>query len=260
MDNGNDRLPFDPGEERLDVINENLSLISRKRGLTFGTDSYLLAAFAKAVPSGRAAELGCGTAVASLLCAQKGKYSFVTAAEIQEKYADLARRNVELNGLKDKIAVVRADVRDLTEKDTGGPCDAVFANPPYMKSGAGKANDEEEMTVARREIFGGAEDFCGAAARLLKYGGSFSVVYRPDRTADLFCAMRGAGIEPKKMVAVYPYVDAPPCLILVEGRRGGAPGITVSRPLIIYSEHGRTDYTDDMAKIYEGFTFEHLIG
>ena len=145
MDNGNDRLPFDPGEERLDVINENLSLISRKRGLTFGTDSYLLAAFARAVPSGRAAELGCGTGVASLLCAQKGKYSFVTAAEIQEKYADLARRNVELNGLKDKIAVVRADVRDLTEKDTGGPCDGVFANPPYMKSGAGKANDEDMM-------------------------------------------------------------------------------------------------------------------
>ena len=259
MLSGNDRLPFDPEEERLDEINENLSLISRKRGLTFGTDSYLLAAFARAVPSGRAAELGCGTGVVSMLCAEKGKYARITAAEIQEKYADLALRNVNLNGLTEKITVVRADVRDLTETDTGGPCDAVFANPPYMKAGAGKENDEKEMTVARREVFGGAEDFCAAAARLLKYGGSFSVVYRPERTADLLCAMRGTGIEPKKMVTVYPYHNAPPCLILVEGRRGGAAGMAVSRPLVIYEEHGRTDYTDDMAKIYDGFTFEHLI-
>ena len=33
--------------EKIDEINERLSLIQLKRGLTFGTDSYFLAAFAR---------------------------------------------------------------------------------------------------------------------------------------------------------------------------------------------------------------------
>ncbi len=250
---------FDPAEERLDVINENLSLISRKRGLTFGTDAYLLAVFARPSSSGRAAELGCGTGVVSLLCAEKSKYSHITAAEIQEKYAELADRNVKMNGLSDRITVIRADIRDLTDRDSGGPCDSVFANPPYMKAGAGKENDDAEMSAARRELHGTVTDFCRAAARLLKYGGSFSAVYRPERTADLLCAMREAKIEPKRLVTVFPYFDSPPCLILIEGRSGGSPGMAISRPLVIYKEHGKTTYTDDMKKIYDDFTLDHLI-
>ena len=39
---------YDHQTERLDVINEDLSIIQSKKGLTFGTDSYLLAAFSKA--------------------------------------------------------------------------------------------------------------------------------------------------------------------------------------------------------------------
>ena len=31
--------------ERLDIVNENIRLIQKKNGLTFGTDAYLLAAF-----------------------------------------------------------------------------------------------------------------------------------------------------------------------------------------------------------------------
>ena len=38
---------FNPETERLDKINESLSLIQCRTGLTFGTDSYLLAAFSR---------------------------------------------------------------------------------------------------------------------------------------------------------------------------------------------------------------------
>ena len=130
--------------------------------------------------------------------------------------------------------------------------------PPYLKVGTGKENEDIEMSIARRELHGTVNDFCRAAARLLKYGGLFSAVYRPERTADLLCAMREVKIEPKRIITVYPYVDAPPCLILVEGKSGGSPGMAIPRPLIIYKEHGKKDYTDDMAKIYDCFTLEHI--
>ena len=63
-------------DERLDYINEELSLIQLKRGLTFGTDAYLLSAFVKE-KAGRGADLGSGTGVASLLCLTKNKTSYM---------------------------------------------------------------------------------------------------------------------------------------------------------------------------------------
>jgi tRNA1(Val) A37 N6-methylase TrmN6 len=55
-----DGFVFDPEIERLDEINANLKLIQRKNGLTFGTDAYILSAFAKSSPRGKAADFGCG--------------------------------------------------------------------------------------------------------------------------------------------------------------------------------------------------------
>ena len=53
--------------ERLDKVNENITLIQKKDGLTFGTDAFLLASFIKSTPSKTAAELGAGTGIISLL-------------------------------------------------------------------------------------------------------------------------------------------------------------------------------------------------
>ena len=58
-------------DERLDKVNENLTLIQKKDGLTFGTDAFLLASFIKSTPRKKAAELGSGTGIISLLLAEK---------------------------------------------------------------------------------------------------------------------------------------------------------------------------------------------
>ena len=48
-------------DERLDVINESLSLIQKRNGLTFGTDAYLLYAYLRRAPHAKAADLGAGS-------------------------------------------------------------------------------------------------------------------------------------------------------------------------------------------------------
>jgi len=157
-------------DERLDYINEDLSLIQLKRGLTFGTDAYLLAAFVKE-RSGRGADLGSGTGVASLLCLTKSKTSYMYAAEIQPYYAELIARNANLNGLCDRLTVLSGDCRNFSAKDTDGELDVVISNPPYMKAEGGFGTKSEEMNIARRELNGTIEDFCNTATRLLKFGG-----------------------------------------------------------------------------------------
>ncbi len=249
---------YDPETERLDEINENLRLIQLKKGLTFGTDSYLLAAFSRPKLTGLCVELGGGTGVVSLLAGAKNKYKKIVAAEIQPYFADLIRRNAALNAMEDRVFALEGDVRELTAEALGGEADAVLSNPPYMRAQSGKSNASPEMNTARREENGSIEDFCRAAARILKFGAYATFVYRPDRMAELLCAMSAASLEPKRLVTVYPSAADKPCLILVEGKKGAAPGLVMSRPLLIYRDPKKSLYTDDMQAVYDSFTLEHL--
>ena len=248
---------FDEETERLDEINEKLSLISRKSGLTFGTDAYILSAFAGAKKGGRAVDLGCGTGVISLLLASRDKFEKIYSFEIQREYAELTDRNVRLNGLESKIEVRHADVRNISVKDTFGEVDAVLMNPPYMKEASGRGNDTDEMNAARREVNGTIYDFCAAAGRLLKSGGALYAVYRPERLVDLTDAMRRADVEPKKMMFMYQTPFSEPSLVFVEGKKGASSSVIVTRPLIVY-KNGTREYTDDMNRIYEDFSTSHL--
>lgn len=248
---------YDSELERLDEINESLRLIQKRRGLTFGTDAYLLGAFTRPCARGRALDMGCGTGVISLLCASRERFSSIIALELQSEYARLAERNVTLNGLEDKISVLCRDVRELTQADTGGQLDAVFTNPPYMKANSGRENEHNEKNIARRELNGTVEDFCRAAGRVLKSGGAFYAVHRPERLGDLICAMREARLEPKQLVYVCPDSVSRPSLILVEGRKDGSPSMSLTRPLLIYKD-GTREYTDDMNAVYDSFSLEHI--
>ncbi len=245
-------------EERIDQINDSLSLIQRKGGLTFGTDAYLLASFVRPNAGGVCAELGGGCGVIPLLCMGRGKYRHFFTAEIQEVYADIIRRNAEMNGMSDKITVINDDVRNLTPDRIGGEVDAVLSNPPYMRGDSGKENDNHEMSIARRELNGTIGDFCTAAARLLKFGGLFYVVYRPDRMAELFAALHSAKLEPKRMITVYPSSKDKPCLILVEAKKGAKPSLIQSPPLIIYENKEKGVYTPEMDRVYENCSLEFL--
>lgn len=251
-------MPYLSDGERLDEINENLRLIQKIGGLTFGTDAYLLSAFAKAVPGGSFADLGSGTGVASLLCLTKNKFSHAYAVEIQEEFCDLIARNASLNRLEDRVTVLNKDIRTLTQTDTGGAVSAVISNPPYMAAGAGITGADLRMETARRELNGTIADFCNAAARILMTGGTFYTVFRPDRLPELITALRDARLEPKRMITVYPDTESRPCLTLVESRKDAAPSLIQSPPLIIYKSRTERVYTDAMARIYDTFSTEFL--
>lgn len=243
-------------DERLDEINENLSLIQKKDGLTFGTDAFLLAAFMKNRVK-TAADFGSGTGVASLLCLSKNKADKFYDFEVQEKFAYLTERNAVLNNFSDKLKVICKDIRDVGPNDTEGWIDAVISNPPYLKATEGFANKTDEMNIARREMNGTIYDFCDAANRVLRHGGIFYTVYRPDRLAELIHALKENTLEPKRIVTVYPDSKSKPSLVLVENKKGAAPSVKLSRPLFTYKD-GTRDYTDDMNTVYDTSSLDFL--
>lgn len=237
--------------ERLDVVNYNLSLIQKTDGLTFGTDALLLASYIRKT-KGKGLELGSGSGIISLLLATRQKCPHILAAEIQPDYAALTRRNVALNSLEDKISVVNADVRDTSLLGEAGSYDLVFTNPPYMTATSGLSCKTDAKSIARHELFGEVDDFIATAARMLKYGGSFYIVLRPDRATDFFAACRREALEPKRFTAVFARQDLPPSMFLAECKRGGKPGLTFTRPLLL-SEEADVSYIMDNGCFPDGF-------
>ena len=242
--------------ERLDEVNESLKLIQKTDGLTFGTDAYLLAAYMHANCGGTAVELGGGTGIISLLLAARDKFSSITAVEVQSDFAALTQRNVELNGLEEKIEVICRDARELRACDMGGEFDVVFSNPPYMKTDSGKRNDSDRKYIARHEVCGTIDDFCAAAFKMLKHGGKFYAVWRPDRLCDLLCSMREHRLEPKIMTFVCADTESSPSMVLVSATKGGASGLDLTPPLILYSEVGAKELSERAQKIYDTLSFD----
>lgn len=241
-------------DERMAAVNFGLNLIEKKRGMTFGTDALLLAAFARRKAKGRAADFGAGTGVVALLCAKCGKFGRIYAVERQPAYHALSLRNTALNGENGRVIPLCADIRTLKAGDFGGELDAVLTNPPYMTVHAGRPNADQGRYAARHETAGDIGDFCEAARRCLKHGGAFYAVYRPDRLTDLLCAMRASALEPKRLIFVCRDQDHAPSLVLAEGRKGGAPGMYVPPPLLLCGD--ADEQTAALQAIYEKGDFE----
>lgn len=222
-------------DERIDRVNEQLRLIQKKAGLTYGTDAFLLSAFIRPNAKTKAIELGGGTGIISLLLAARKKVASVVSVEIQPAFADLIERNAALNGLESRVHPLCADLRDLRSADIGYEADLVFSNPPYMKCNAGKRNESDEKYIARHEVCGSIADFCFCGARLLRFGGKFACVWRPDRLTELLYALHATDLEPKRMTFVHADAATEPCMVLIEAIKGGAPSLQISAPLLLYS-------------------------
>ena len=237
--------------ERIDYVNDNLKLIQKTDGLTFGTDALLLASYVLGKFSS-GCEFGGGSGIISLLLLTREKLKSAVSLEVQEEYAELINRNAELNSLSDRLVGVHTDLRDYA---TRADFDIVFTNPPYMKSNSGRANNLSKKNIARHEIMGGIEDFTRSAKRLLKFGGSFYAVYRPDRMVDLIAAMRQSSLEPKRLTMVHADTGSEPSILLVEAKLGGKSGLLFTKPLIIYKDKEHRVYSDDMNFIMENGSF-----
>ena len=221
--------------EIIQEVNEHIRLIQNTDGLTFGTDAYLLSAFVRPKKSAKAVDLGSGTGIIPLLCLARNKASTFTAVEVQPSFCDLIERNAILNGMADRLSPLCADVREIKADTVGGEVDLVTANPPYMAPASGARNITDEKYIARHEVCGTVADFCAAAGRLLKHGGRFYVVFRPERLADLFAGLRTAHLEPKRMTLVQATYAATPSMVLVEAVKYAAPGMTVTPTLCLWA-------------------------
>ena len=145
---------------------------------------------------------------------------------------------VSASGLEGRVIPVEGDLRRLPASLAPGSFDLVVCNPPYYPPAGGKLSADGARRTARSETEASLADLCAAVSYLLRWGGKFCLVHKPERLADVLCALRDAGTEAKRLRFVHSRAADPPSLFLAEGCRGGRPGITVEPPLILQNGDG----------------------
>lgn len=236
--------------ERIDDLQfKDLKIIQNSQGFCFGIDAILLSDFARDMKKSElVVDLCTGTGVIPILLAGKTEAKKIIGVEIQEECADMAKRSVALNNLENRVEIINVDLKLLKNVIPSATVDVVTVNPPYMKKGTGVINEKNAIIISKHEVSCTLEDVIKEAARLLKFNGEFYMIHKSERIADVFCTMRKYKIEPKRVRFVYPQVDKPSNLVLVEGTRSGKEFLKHEKPLIVYKEN--KEYTDEIYKIY----------
>ena len=201
---------------------------------SFGTDAFLLTGFCGYRAKDCVCDLGTGCGIIPLLMQRHLPPKQIYAVDIQPDAIAQLRLGIEKSGGALAIEPICADLRELSMLPQGH-LDLVTCNPPYKANAAGILSDDPQKQLARHEIAGDIGDICAAASRLLKYHGRFCVCCRPERLADVMCAMRAHDIEPKRLRLVCKTPETAPWLFLLEGKKGGKPFLQVEPSLFVRS-------------------------
>ncbi len=207
-----------------------------EQGFPLGTDSVLLSRFLTVPRSARIADLGAGCGTLGLLLCGLHPDCAVTGLELDPEACRFAQKNIAHNHLNARLEVIQADVRQIRTLLPAGSFDCVISNPPYFPAGSGKVS--QQHALARTELCLNLAQLCEAAAWLLPSGGRFALVHRPERLCDIIWHMRSNGIEPKRIRFVRHNSTSAACLVLLEGRRGGKPGLQYDPDFIEFNPDG----------------------
>lgn len=248
-------MTIKPGERIDDLQCKGYRIIQNSDMFCFGMDAVLLANYVKHRRCGRYLDLGSGTGIIPILLAAKdyeGQARGLEFAglELQPDCAEMANRSVRMNGMEDVVRIDCGDIREVSCNYKKASFDVVTSNPPYIKGSHGLENPDAPKNIARHEVHVTLEQVVAAAEYALKPGGSFYMVHKPFRLAEIFGVLSDYKLEPKRMQLVHPYIDKEPNMVIIEAVKGGGSMIKIDPPMIVYREPGV--YTDQLLATYEG--------
>lgn len=206
-------------------MSETLECVGRyrlwqsKHCFKLGSDSVQLARFATLKKNWRVCDLGSGIGTLLILLSEREETLHRFGVEVDERASSLARHNLHENGLSGEILTADLRTRDLFPPDS---MQLVLSNPPYFKTGTGESGGRARMDECCT-----VEDLCAVAGRLLRTGGRFALVFRPERLAELFAALQAARLSPKRLQLLSHRPSKPPYAVLLEAVKDGGSGLHV---------------------------------
>lgn len=227
-----------------------LKIMQPVSGYRFSLDPLILCSFVQVKEGANVCDLGTGCGIIPLVLARQTGAAAITGVEFQESMAELARRNISLNGLDDRISVLSEDITSLRGRLPASSFDLVVSNPPYRRPGTGRVSPLAGRDRARHESTATLADFLAMAKYLVKPGGRICFIYHPSRLVELFNEAVSLKLAPLRLRMVHGNSTAEAGMFLVELVKGRRGDLSVLPPLFVYAGDG--GYSSEMQRIYWG--------
>lgn len=242
-----------------------------KDSFNFGIDAVLLANFALRESGSQVSALQvcdfCTGALPVPLIMYAKRKKFLgenvkfTAFEIDKEQVELCKKSIEYNkknvddakSIDKDIVVINDDIKNIFNdrekyKSMYETFDMITCNPPYIKAGSGITNLNDKKITARHEVLITFEEICKAASLILKSNKKFYIVHHSERLTEISRILNSYSFEIKKVQFIYPRVDKPSTLCLIESVKNAREGLKVLEPIIVFEKDG--SYTKMVQNIY----------
>jgi len=239
----------------MDAITENavlggrVRLLQPERGYRAGADAALLAAACDASPGARVIEAGCGVGAALLAAAVRRPQARFTGLERDPAAAALARRNIALNALAERVEVLDGEVAAGFRALGRAPFDAALANPPFFDDPAALRAPAPERQGAWMADDGLAA-WTGFLLKAVREGGCVTLIHRADRLGEIL-ALLAPKAGSVQIRPVHPFADAPAKRVVVRAVKTGKAPLRLLPPLVLHARDG-AKHTPEAEAILRG--------
>jgi tRNA1Val (adenine37-N6)-methyltransferase len=160
---------------------KEFSIIQEKSAMKVGTDGVLLGCWVSCEKANNILDIGCGTALITLMLAQRNLNSNVTGIEIDKITSKEAQLNISNSDWEDRIEINHASVQQFTSQLK---FDLIVSNPPFFPQN----KSQKIRDIARHTNTLSFEDLLGNATKLLRKKGVFSLII-PKNSEEYFCKL-----------------------------------------------------------------------
>jgi tRNA1(Val) A37 N6-methylase TrmN6 len=227
--------------KKIYVLDKRVELLQPGDGFRTSMDAVMLAAACPAKGGDCVLDMGCGVGTAAFCLLERVKESTVTCVDIQQEVIDIASENAKINGREAQCSFICSDIRDFNVESPDQRFNHIICNPPYMEAGAHLSSPLNGLAIARGHKDMELVDWVKSALRLLKSGGSLTMIHRADVTDRIILAM-GKSFGSVEIIPLWPKKDRPAKRVIIRAVKDRKSPASIHSGIIMHKENG--DYTD----------------
>ena len=214
---------------KLDFLpkNESIKLYQDDEMFCINTDTQVLGEFLNIYKQDTVLEIGTNNG-ALLLYANKFTPKKLIGIDINEKAIDLAKKNMEINGIINYELKV-ADGNTYKDDEV----DVVIFNPPYFKTKKDNMANNEYLTLAKHEDNFTLESMIDCIDRNLKNNGTLFFLFLTSRLSEVLKLLDKKHIKVKEMKFVYDENKENSNVFMIRAVKNAKEGMIVTKPIII---------------------------